>query len=352
MEAFDSDAAPGSPPDARPDIRTVALAAGVSVSTVSRALNGYSDVSSATRARVEDAAARLGYRPSHAAAMLRRNETRTVTFMVSKPWTRFVDPFFLGVLDGLELALSAHGYDLQVVLAREFEAEIGVLRKAVERNRSDAVIFARTRLEDERIDWLQARGFPFVAVGQTARNDHSFIDRDQRAMGRQAAGRLAALGHRRIGLLTTPLRYTYSHLMQQGFREGIGEAGLPPGPEAECFLSHRTGEEVVTELFAKGEAPTALLCGNDMIALSAMEGLRRMGLRPGEDVALIGCDDMPLSAHLRPSLTTFSQDLEAMGIRLGRMVLARLAGDTTPQQGFIETRLVLRESDCPAKAPP
>jgi LacI family transcriptional regulator len=349
MDSFDSGAAAEPTPDVRPDIRAVALAAGVSVSTVSRALNGYTDVSSATRARVEDAAQRLGYRPSHAAAMLRRNETRTVTFMVSKPWTRFVDPFFLGVLDGLELALSAQGYDLQVVLAREFEAEMDVLRKTVERNRSDAVIFARTRLEDERIDWLQARGFPFAAVGQTARNDHSFIDRDQRAMGRLAAARLAALGHRHVGMLTTPLRYTYSHLLRQGFREGLQEAGLEPGPEAECFLSRRTGEEVVAELFAGGRAPTALFCGNDMIALSAMEGLRRMGLRPGEDVALIGCDDMPLAAHLRPSLTTFTQDLEAMGIRLGRMVLARLAGDTTPQQDFIESRLVLRDSDCPAK---
>jgi LacI family transcriptional regulator len=214
------------------------------------------------------------------------------------------------------------------------------------------VIFARTRLEDERIDWLQARGFPFVAMGQTARNDHSFIDRDQRTMGRQAAQRLAALGHRRVGMLTTPLRYTYSHLMRQGFREGLAEAGLDPGPEAECFLSRRTGEEVVTELFARGAAPTALFCGNDMIALSAMEGLRRMGLRPGADVALIGCDDMPLSAHLRPALTSFTQDLEAMGIRLGRMVLARLAGETAPQQGFVESRLVLRDSDCPAAPGP
>jgi LacI family transcriptional regulator len=342
--------APFSQNDTRPDIRAVAAQAGVSVSTVSRALNGYADVNADTRARVQRAAESLGYRPSYAAAMLRGNASRTVTFMVSKPWTRFVDPFFLGVLDGLELALSAQGYDLQVVLAREFDGELAVIRKAVERNRSDAVIFARTRQEDERIDWLQARGFPFVAIGQTVRNDHWFIDRDQAAMGRQAAARLAALGHRRIGLLTTPLRYTYSHLMRQGFREGLAEAGLDPDPglESECFLSRRTGEEVVTELFARGQAPTALFCGNDMIALSAMEGLKRMGLRPGLDVALIGCDDMPLSAHLRPALTSFSQDLEALGIRLGRMVLARLSGEKVPQQDFVESRLVLRESDCPA----
>jgi LacI family transcriptional regulator len=337
-------------PDRRTSIKAVALQAGVSVSTVSRALNGYADVNAETRKRIETAAETLGYRPSYAAATLRRMETRTVTFVVSKPWTRFVDPFFLGVLDGLELALSAQGYDLQVVLAREFDTEIAAIRKTVERNRSDALIFARTRPHDERIDWLQERGFPFVAIGQTARNDHSFIDRDQIEMGRTAALRLAALGHRRIGMLTTPLRYTYSHLLRDGFRHGLQEAGLDPDPdlEAECYLSRRTGEEVVTELYARGAAPTALFCGNDMIALSAMQGLQRMGLVAGRDVALIGCDDMPLSAHLRPSLTSFSQDLEALGIKLGRMVLAQLGGDTDARQEFVESKLVLRDSDCPA----
>ena len=86
------------------------------------------------------------------------------------------------------------------------------------------------------------------------------------------------------------------------------------------------------------------------ISESAMDGLRRLGLRPGVDVALIGCDDMPLAAHVRPSLTTFSQDLGAIGMRLGRIVLARLQGDLTPVQGIIETKLVVRESDCPGGA--
>lgn len=342
----------GAQPGGRPGIRLVAEAAGVSVSTVSRALNGYADVNAETRRKVETAAEELGYRPSYAAAMLRRSQTDTITFMVSKPWTKFMDPFFLGILDGLELAVSAQGYDLQVVMAREFDAELSVLRRAVERNRSDAVVFARTRPEDERIDWLEERGFPFVTLGQTVRNSHSFIDRDGRWIGREAVRRLAALGHRRIALLSTPLRYTYSHHAREGFRAGLKEAGLEvePALEIECFLSRRTGEEAVTQLFASGATPTALLCGNDMIAISAMEGLRRLGLRPGEDVALIGCDDMPLAAHVRPGLTSFTQDLDAIGIRLGRMILARLSGLREPMQEIVESRLVIRESDCPSRA--
>ncbi len=336
-------------PVRRSGIRSVADAAGVSVSTVSRALNGYADVSADTRRRIEKAAEELGYRPSYAAAMLRRNLTHTVTFMVSKPWTKFVDPYFLGILDGLELALSAQGYDLQVVMAREFEAEIEIIRRVVKRNRCDALIFARTRPQDDRIDWLEERGFPFATIGQTDRNSHSFVDRDGRHIGREGVKRLAALGHRRIAHLTTPWRYTYSQHARRGFREGLEEAGLPfdSALERECFLSRQTGEELVAQLYMEGRLPTALLCGNDMIAISAMEGLKRLGLRPGVDVAIIGCDDMPLAAHVRPALTSFAQDLEATGIRLGRIVLGRLGGDTMVSQEIVLSRLVIRESDCP-----
>lgn len=337
----------------RRNIRSVARAAGVSVSTVSRALNGYDDVNAETRRRVQEAAEELGYRASHAAATLRRKQTDTVTFMVSKPWTKFVDPYFLGIIDGLELALTANGLDLQVTMARDFDAELPVIRRTVERDRSDALIFARTRPEDERIDWLTERNFPFITVGRTLKNTHSFVDRDQVKLGRDAVRRLAALGHKRIGHLTTPLRYTYTHLTMQGVREGLESSGLPYDPrlDVECFLSRKTGEEAVTELFMRGQRPTALVCGNDLIAISAMEGLRRLGLRPGEDVALIGCDDIPVAAHVRPALTTFSLDLEALGIKLGQMIVARLGGDTTLRQELIPAPMIIRQSDCPGGQP-
>jgi len=333
----------------RRGIRSVAREAGVSVSTVSRALNGYEDVNADTRRRVREAAERLGYRANHAASTLRRKQTDTVTFMVSKPWTKFVDPYFLGIIDGLELALTANGLDLQVTMARDFDSELAVIRRTVERDRSDALIFARTRPEDERIDWLEDRDFPFITVGRTVRNSHSFLDRDQQKIGRDAARRLAALGHRSIGHLTTPLRYTYTHLTIQGVREGLETAGLSHDPklDIECFLSRKTGEEAVTELFMRGQRPTALICGNDLIAISAMEGLRRLGLRPGEDVALIGCDDIPVAAYVRPALTTFNLDLEAMGIKLGQMVVSRLGGDATVQQELVPAPMIIRQSDCP-----
>lgn len=333
----------------KPNIRDVAAHVGLSVSTVSRALNGYSDVNAETRKRVEEAADTLGYRASFAAAMLRSSQTQTVTFMVSKPWTKFVDPFFLGLLDGVELVLQAQGYDLQVVMAREFEQEIGIIRRAVERNRCDGLLFGRTRPEDERIDYLQERGFPFVTIGQTLRNDHDYVDRDHRWIGRTATERLIRLGHTRIAHLATPFRYTYSLHALDGYRGALREAGIPHDPtlEVECFLSRRTGGDAMTELISRGAEPTAAFCGNDMIALSAMEAMRSFGLEPGRDIAVIGCDDMPLSSAVRPALTTFSQNLDAIGMRMGRMILARLGGGSDRLQQIVDSKLLLRESDVP-----
>jgi LacI family transcriptional regulator len=345
--------ATGTPAARRGGIRQVARLAGVSISTVSRALNGYADVNPGTRARVAQAAETLGYHPSWAAAMLRRAETRTVTFMVSKPWTKFMDPFFLGLLDGLELALSAGGYHLQVVMAREYDGEFDAIRRIVAAARCDALVFARTRPVDERVEFMKSAGLPFATVGRTLAADHDWIDRDTESMGRMGVERLVALGHRRIALLSAPLRYTYAHQMRDGVRAALRQAGITPDPamEVECYLSRATGAEAVTRLFVgRGRAPTALLCGNDMIAMSAMEGLAALGLVPGQDVAVIGAEDIPLSAHLSPPLTTFSLDLEAMGQRLGQMVLARLAGETGPLQEIVETRLVIRQSDGPALA--
>ena len=333
----------------RPGIRDVAESVGLSVSTVSRALNGYSDVNKQTRNKIELAAKKLGYRASFAATSLRSSQTQTVTFMVSKPWTKFVDPFFLGLLDGLELVLQARGYDLQVVMARDFDTEIDIVRRAVERNRCDGLLFGRTRPEDERINFLQDRNFPFVTVGRTLHGNHDWVDVDHYEIGRIATERLVRLGHRRIAHLATPLRYTYSLHTLEGYRSALAAAGIEndPGLEAECFLSRRTGGEAMTELIAGGAAPTAVFCGNDMIALSAIEAMRKLGLEPGEDIAVIGCDDIPVAAHMSPGLTTFRQDLDSLGMRLGRSILAKLSGESAPLQNLMHAEIVIRGSDMP-----
>ncbi len=330
-------------------IRDVAARAGLSVSTVSRALNGYADVNRETRQKVEAVAKQLGYRASFAASSLRLRQTNTVTFMVSKPWTKFVDPFFLGLLDGVELSLQAQGYALQIIMAREFEAEFDIIRNAVEGRRCDGLLFGRTRPRDERVEWLQDRGFPFVTVGRTDKADHDWVDVDHYNIGYRATERLIRLGHRRIAHLTTPLRYTYSNHALLGYRAALETNGidLDPDLEIECYMSRKTGGDAATELITRRIGATAVFCGNDMIALSAMDALRKFGIRPGPDMAIIGSDDIPVAAHVESGLTTFRQDLDALGMRLGRMMAAKLSGDAEPHQELVDAELILRGTDLP-----
>ena len=129
-----------------------------------------------------------------------------------------------------------------------------------------------------------------------------------------ATERLIRLGHTRIAHLTTPLRYTYSVHALHGYRDALDAHGIghDPALEIECYLSRKTGADAVTELITRGVGPTAIFCGNDVIALSAMEAMRQCGIRPGPDMALIGCDDVPVAAHVGLGLTTFRQDLDAL----------------------------------------
>ena len=330
-------------------IREVASHLGLSVSTVSRALNGYNDVNPSNRERVEQTAVQLGYKASYAAANLRSKQTRNITFMVSKPWTKFVDPFFLSLLDGVELVLRAQGYDLQIVMARDYEKEIETIQDAVESNRCDGILFGRTRPQDERIEFLEDRKFPFVTVGRTLKDEHSWVDVDHVDIGYRATERLIQLGHRRIAHLVTPLRYTYSHHAQQGYRQALADHGIPHDPalEVECYLSRKTGGDAARELLSLGQMPTALYCSNDMIALSAIEALRRFNIQVGKDIAVIGSDDMPLAAYVDPGLTTFRQDLDGMGMRMGQMMLSMLSGIAEPQQQKVKAELIVRGTDMP-----
>ncbi len=332
-------------------IKELARHLNLSVSTVSRALNGYDDVRRETRRRVEQAAQDLGYSPHHAAATLRGQSTQTVTFMLSSPWTKFADPFFLGLLDGVEMALQANGFDLQVVMARGHEREMDIILRTVERRRSDAIIFARTRPEDERVEYLKRISFPFATLGRCNDPDFDWVDLDHSQTAWEATTRLASLGHQRIALLNTPMRYSYSHHALSGYRQALKECELPEHESLiqECTLAQGSGMGAMKQLLAQSQRPSAVVCGNDVIAVGAMDAIRRLGLTPGVEVSVIGCDDIPVASYSSPPLTTFGIDLESVGLTLGRVVLDRLNGKPRAPQNILQNmELISRGTDRPA----
>ena len=335
------------------NIREFANAIGFSVSTISRALNGYSDVNPETRARIIKAAEELGYKANPAARGLRTRESGFVAFVLSPPQKNFANPFFLDLIVGIEERLRATPFKLMIISAGSFEDELSRFRDLVERHSIDGLIFARTRVQDPRVEYLQKAGVPFATHGRTKSGAPApFLDIDHEVVGRDGCARFVALGHRRIALLNTPRELMYSHHRANGYRDALRAAGLPVDPNliVEDDLTEEGGARGVHRLLGLNEPPTAILCGHDLVAMGALRALQEHGRAPGRDVGVIGSDDNPLGPYMSPPLTTFTAPRVSAGRRLAELLLESIAGAPAETlQEIWKPTLVIRASDGPPR---
>lgn len=321
----------------------------LSPSTVSRALNGYRDVSAATRARVEKEAARVGYAPHPAGLKLRTGRTDTICVVLPRPQVQFATPFFLDILTGVDEVLAPTRFELIVTAVRDRDDETATFRRIVESRRVDGLIFGRTRTRDARIAYLLERDFPFVALGRSGSDRRfAFMDIDHEESGRLAAERLVRAGHRRIALVNTLGEFNYSRLCARGFAAGLAAAGLPADERlmVDADMTEESGFAAMATLLRGSSPPTAVVCGNDMLAFGVMRAVRAAGREPGRDVAIIGCDDHPLARTTAPPLTTFTAPVRGAGAEAARMLLRLLEGEPAETlQRVWRPELVARESD-------
>lgn len=313
----------------RTNIVELARHLGLSVSTVSKALNGRSDVSETTKQRVLEAASGLGFSPDPAGRRLRMGSSETIGFVLSPPQAHFAQPFFLDLLMGIDQGLENTPFQLVIVTARTVESEVESFHRLVERQRVDAVMFGRTRRDDARIQLLQDRGIPFVTLGRSETGDpFPYVDIDRTVAGRNGTARFIGLGHRRIGLLSTPGYLMLSQHLREGYLAALDAAKLPFDPDliVECDLSEEGGLNGARQLLSMKHPPTAFMCGHDLIASGAMQAIVETGRRPGTDIGVIGCDNHPLGPYLNPPLTTFSAPTVEAGKRMVQLLLAHLDG--------------------------
>ena len=308
-------------------LRTLAASLGLSITTVSRALDGHADVAPATRERVRAAAAATGYRPNTAARRLRRGATEAVTMVVPGDPGQFAEPLYLELLAVCGGVFDAAGLDLTVLAARQGADEMAVYRRLVEGRRTDGLIVARTRVDDPRVRWLAERGFPFVAMGRTELDvPYAHVDGDGEAAFRRATERLIALGHRRIAHLGGPDGFTFARLRRRGWASAMAEAGLPTDGVAEAALTEAGGAEAARALLARADPPTALLCATDRIAIGAIGAAAGLGLVVGRDLSVVGHDNLSQSAYTQPPLSTMELSIRGIGVRLAEMLIARIGG--------------------------
>jgi DNA-binding LacI/PurR family transcriptional regulator len=325
------------------DIRALAGHLGLSIGTVSRALNDRKDVSPLTRQRVLEAASALGYTPNQFGRTLRIGRTATIGFMLTLEHDSAVhgDPFFMALLEGVQTGLVQHGLDLVILLARKGEDGETFLRRHIARGTADGWLLSGTQYEDARIKLLSERHIPFVALGRTAdASDYSWIDLDFEGVVAEAMALLLAYGHRRIGLVTPPATINNSHIVVAEYRAALAIAGL----EADEALIHRgdtdehDGEAATRELMALEQPPTALLLMGETAPVGAYRALRGLGREPGRDIAVIGLRDNPTCQALSPDLTSFTLDLNALGLALASELVTIIAD----KEGEADTRLQMR----------
>ncbi len=330
-------------------LKDIAQEAGVSITTVSRGLAGYDDVADETRQQIRQIAERLGYRPNLTARRLQKQRTDTLGFILPTFGPRFSDPFFSEFLAGIGNEAVNHHYDLLVSThTPDTPGEIEAYRRAALGGWVDGLIVVRTREDDARIRLLHENQFPFVAFGRCGCDlDFPYVDEDSEAGMRLLVQHFVELGHRRIGFIAPPEGLMFGRLRRDGYLQAMADNGRTVEPTwlVTGDLTQRGGAEAAGRLLIDAPELTAVITGNDLMAVGAINRLRQHGLQVGQDIALGGFDDIPLAAYTAPPLTTIHQPIYEIGRRVCAMLVQLVNGQTpNPAHILLKPTLVIRES--------
>jgi len=330
----------------RVTLAEIATEAGVSLATMSKVLNGRSDVAPGTRARLEEHLARHGY--------TRRNSAQRSDF-VELVFHELEPSWSMEVIEGVEDV--AHAANLSVVLTVSGDRHApsadwidGVLRR-----RPVGVVLVFSDIEARYREKLHSRGIPFVIVDPAGDPSPEVpsVGSANWSGGLMATRHLIELGHRRIAAITGPEDMMCSLARVDGYRSAMNAAGLPIDPALIRFGDFHPagGERHAADLLALADPPTAIFAGSDLQALGAIAAGSAAGLRVPDDLSVVGYDDIALSRWMSPQLTTVHQPLRRMGEEATRLAL-RLAGGATVDtlRMDLATHLVVRGSTAPFHA--
>lgn len=329
-------------------LKSISRATGYSVTTVSRALGGFDDVNDQTRRLILEEAERQGYEPNLQARLLQGQRSQTVGLIIPTHGPRFSDPFFSEFVAGVGNKAAEAGFDLLLSTQAPTPDEILSYKRMVAGRRVDGLILSRTRLDDPRIEYLVDTPMPFVVFGRTQSPvDYIFIDIDGYRGQAELTEHFISYGHSRIAYITPPLYLTFSEYRLQGFRETMSRHGyrIPANYVLEGDLTESGGYAAAEQLFALNDPPTAIMTGNDLMALGVMNYAQTRGLRVGADLAVGGFDDIPAAEHVHPGLTTVHQPIDEIGRQLTETLLNMIAGNPPEQRGILMSpKLMVRGS--------
>jgi LacI family transcriptional regulator len=334
----------------KPTIQDVARAAGVHPGTVSRALNPElaGRITPETTRRVEEAAARLGYVPDQFGRNLRTRRSHTIGVLIPD----LGNPVFPPIVRGIEDTLRAAGYEAVIANTDDSTEREERLIDLLKARHCDGFIIASSRRDDPAVASLVGSATPVVLVNRLVDAAAASVASDDAAGMRAAVSHLVELGHTAIAHVTGPAALSMTQVRRTAFEEAMRAAGLTADPAlvetAERYAVDEGNRAFATLL--ERCTPTAVIAGNDMIAIGCYAALRSRGARCPADVSVVGFNDMLLSSFLDPPLTTVAIPQYDIGASAAELILGRIAERGEPVHRLLPTELVVRGSTGPPPA--
>ena len=332
-----------------PRLKDVAEAAGVHVSTASRALNDQTAamVQEATLNRVRDAAHQLGYRVNGMARALKTRRSMSIGMLIPD----ITNPFFPPVVRGAEGALALAGYSLLLSSTDNDENKARGQLDAMIEARVDGLLLGMVQRRDPAVDRLRAAHIPAVLFNRTVDDAGTSSVVPDDALGvRLAVTHLHELGHRRVGLVVGPLFTSNGERRLRAFRRTARRFGLEFHVIEATAFDEAAGLRATEQIIREFAGMTAVVAGNDLLALGAIDAGLKVGLRCPRDLSVVGFNDMPLAGRLSPPLTTVNVPELTLG-RLAAQALLRVIADPDrpPERIVVPVTLVPRGSTAPPR---
>jgi DNA-binding LacI/PurR family transcriptional regulator len=325
-------------------MRDVAEHAGVSVQTVSNLVNQrLRQMSDETRVRIEDAMRELGYHPNRTARSLRSARTDTIGFLLLDEGARYLaDPMTDQIIAGVGDIARDRGYSVLIHAGKPGEIDRGLLTPVLE-SRVDGVLLFLSGPPEQRA-WFPARAaeleVPVVLLEE--RHGGGELEMSVTAANRDGARRLTehliGLGHRRIGFIAARQPWPMVEQRQLGYRDALAAAGIPHDASLEVFDGVWDAAEaasMVDRLLAVPEPPTAIMGGNDLLAVGAMRAARARGLRVPDDLAVTGFNDFAFAEFVEPPLTTVHVPGYEIGRTAAELLIDHLNGEQQPRRDVV-----------------
>ena len=337
-------------------IKDISKKLGISVTTVSRALNGYSDVNEDTRKRIQDAAKALNYRPNQIARKLVTGRSGIVAMVLPDDFGITTKAIWFEIISGLSAEFSKREMDFVLNVSAK-DNILGVYQRMIDRGTADGFILIAPVKNDPRVAMLEAAKVPFVIHGQAdQRCEYAYFDIDNYGLTRRSVDHLVSLGHKRIAFVSGPKEHGFVTQRVQGFNDALQAHGLEGRPSWIRYADRMTENfglvSAIQILSRGGSVPTAFICGNTLIARGIYQAAASLELSVPQDISVIAHDDaLPenRAVNFDPPLTVTRSPLRNSSAPLADLLVRRIQGEDLHSLQVTETEeFITRTSTAPA----